>query len=243
MKLYGLNKTTLLDYPNHIACTVFCGHCNFRCPFCHNADLVLNPASQPPVLMQDFFAFLRKRKNTLEGVCITGGEPTLEPDLLDFIRSIKELGLSVKLDTNGYRPDVLESLLSQQLLDYVAMDIKSSREGYALASGLENPNLSMIEASVQLLKQSNIPYEFRTTVVKELHSREDFLSIARWIKGCQAYYLQPFRESASILYNALPPKKRLPNADTLTSYTAEELNHFIKELRESGIPAQLRGLS
>lgn len=243
MQIHGLNKTTLLDYPEHVACTVFCGHCNFRCPFCQNADLVLNPSSQPCISPEEFWNFLSKRKGMLEGVCITGGEPTLHNDLPDFIKRIKEQGLLVKLDTNGYRPDVLCKLMEENLIDYIAMDLKSSKEGYAFSAGMKNFDLNAIETSVNLLLKGNIPYEFRTTVVKELHSKEDFLSIADWIKGCRAYFLQSYTESGSILQYALSPEERLLNATALTSYTPEELKAIISLLNEKGIPAKLRGIA
>ena len=243
MQIHGLNKTTLLDYPEHVACTVFCGHCNFRCPFCQNADLVLNPSSQPCIPTDEFKDFLSKRKGMLEGVCITGGEPTLQSDLTDFISYIKELGLLVKLDTNGYRPEVLSNLMDAKLIDYVAMDLKSSKEGYTTAVGLKQFDLGAIEASVDLLLKGNVPYEFRTTVVKELHSREDFLSIAEWIKGCRSYYLQSYSESGAILQYELPLQERVLDASVLTPYTPEELKAIIALLNEKGIPAKLRGIA
>ncbi len=243
MQIHGLNKTTLLDYPEHVACTVFCGHCNFRCPFCQNADLVLNPSSQPCISEDEFWNFLIKRKGMLEGVCITGGEPTLHSDLPDFIKRIKEQGLLVKLDTNGYRPDVLCKLMEENLIDYIAMDLKSSKEGYATSVGLKKFDLSAVETSVDLLLKGNIPYEFRTTVVKELHSKEDFLSIADWIKGCRAYFLQSYTESGSILQYVLSLEDRILNANTLTPYTPEELKAIISLLNEKGIPAKLRGIA
>ncbi len=243
MQIHGLNKTTLLDYPEHVACTVFCGHCNFRCPFCQNADLVLNPASQPCIPEEEFWSFLSKRKGMLEGVCITGGEPTLHPDLVDFIARIKAQGLLVKLDTNGYRPEIIKKLMEEKLVDYIAMDLKSSKDGYALSSGLNNLNLSAVETSVDLLMQGNVPYEFRTTVVKELHSRQDFLSIAEWIKGCRAYYLQSYKESGAILQYALPESERLLPATQLTAYSPEELKSVVTLLNEKGVPAKLRGIA
>lgn len=243
MQIHGLNKTTLLDYPEHVACTVFCGHCNFRCPFCQNADLVLNPASQPCIAEDEFRSFLNKRKGMLEGVCITGGEPTLHSDLIDFISQIKEMGLLVKLDTNGYRPEILRTLIDRKLIDYVAMDLKSSKEGYALSAGLPNFDIKAVETSVSLLLQGNIPYEFRTTVVKELHGMDDFASIAEWINGCRAYYLQSYTESGSILQYALPAEERMLNATHLTPYTPEELKSVIAFLNQNGVPAKLRGIA
>lgn len=243
MHIHGLNKTTLLDYPEHVACTVFCGHCNFRCPFCQNADLVLNPSSQPCIPEDEFWSFLSKRRGMLEGVCITGGEPTLHNDLIDFISRIKEQGLLVKLDTNGYRPEILQTLMEKNLIDYVAMDLKSSREGYARSAGLHHFDIKAIEASVALLMQNNIPYEFRTTVVKELHSMEDFVSIANWIQGCRAYFLQSYTESGSILQYALAEEERILQAASLTPYTPEELKSIVTFLKEKNVPAKLRGIA
>lgn len=243
MQIHGLNKTTLLDYPEHVACTVFCGHCNFRCPFCQNADLVLNPSSQPSIPEEEFWTFLSKRKGMLEGVCITGGEPTLHKDLPDFIARIKAQGLLVKLDTNGYRPEILKKLMEENLIDYVAMDLKSSKEGYALSAGLQNFDIRAVETSVDLLMRGNIPYEFRTTVVKDLHTFQDFLSISEWIKGCRAYYLQSYTASGSILQYALPEGERLVKASTLTAYSPEELKALVSLLNEKGIPTKLRGIA
>lgn len=243
MHIHGLNKTTLLDYPEHVACTVFCGHCNFRCPFCHNADLVLNPSAQPCISEDEFWQFLSKRKGMLEGVCITGGEPTLQSDLIDFIRQIKKQGLLVKLDTNGYRPEVLTKLMEENLIDYVAMDIKSSKEGYALASGIRGISLDAIETSVDILLKGNVPYEFRTTVVKELHSKDVFLSVSQWIRGCRAYYLQPYTDSGAILHHALSPEQRIGTIQQLSAYTPAEMKDLVSYLNELEIPTVLRGIS
>ena len=243
MQIHDLNKTTLLDYPEHVACTVFCGHCNFRCPFCQNADLVLNPGSQPCIPEEEFWTFLSKRKGMLEGVCITGGEPTLHADLIDFIRRIKTQGLLVKLDTNGYRPEIIQTLMKENLVDYVAMDLKSSKEGYALSTGLSDFDIRNIETSVALLMQGNVPYEFRTTVVKELHTINDFASIAEWIKGCRAYFLQSYTESGSILQYTLPSEKRMLNAERLTPYTPEELKSIVTFLNQNNVPTKLRGIA
>lgn len=194
MRICGLNKTTLLDYPGHVAATVFTGGCNFRCPYCHNSDLVLAPGNIQEIPGQELEAFLTKRKGVLQGVCITGGEPTLQGDLAEFIRWVKGFGYLVKLDTNGYRPLVLEKLLQEQLLDYVAMDIKASKENYSLAVGMD-VELEAIEESVRLLLGSKIPYEFRTTVVKGIHRIEEFEQIGQWLAGADAYYLQAYREN------------------------------------------------
>jgi len=193
-----MNKTTLLDYPGHVAATLFTGGCNMRCPFCQNGGLVLKPQAQPEISAQEVLAFLQKRQGILEGVCITGGEPTLQPGLESFIRQARELGYLVKLDTNGYRPQVLRHLLEEGLLDYVAMDIKASREHYGMACGLLRVDLALIEQSVELLKTSYVPYEFRTTVVKGIHTAEEFAAIGQWLQGCKAYYLQNYRDSEQV---------------------------------------------
>ena len=230
MYIHGLNKTTLLDYPGHLAATVFFGRYNFRCPFCHNGSLVLDPDSQPSFSFEEILQFLKKRRSILEGVCITGGEPTLCPDLPQFLADIKDMGYLVKLDTNGYRPRTLKELCGQGLVDMVAMDIKSSREHYGAACGLAEPDLSLIEASVEFLLNGKIPYEFRTTVVRELHTEQDFISIGRWIAGCSAYYLQSFRPSDDVLQTGF------------SSYPPETLLHFQSILKEYIPNTQLRGV-
>lgn len=199
MKVHGLNKTTLLDYPGHLAATVFTGGCNFRCPFCHNRDLVLEPEGQPLIPEEEVFAHLTKRRGILEGVCVTGGEPTLQPDLPDFLRKVKKLGYLVKLDTNGYRPEVLEGLLEAGLLDYVAMDVKASPGRYGIAAGCPSLEFSKIRESISLLRQGPVPHEFRTTVVKGLHGKEEFEEIGKLLEGSSVLYLQAFRESENLI--------------------------------------------
>ena len=214
MLISGLNKTTLLDYPGRVAATVFTGGCNFRCPFCHNGGLVLSPLTQEHYTEEDILNFLKKRKNILSGVCITGGEPTIQQDLPDFIWQIKELGLAVKLDTNGSHPHMLEELIGKKQIDYVAMDIKNAPGKYQETTGVTGEGASAKEAteasgkafpvkavqqSVELLKNSNIPYEFRTTVVKELHTLQDLQEICVWIAGSPAYYLQQFEDSGQLI--------------------------------------------
>lgn len=214
MQLQGLSKLTLLDFPGHLACTVFTGACNFRCPYCHNAPLVLDPNSCPVISEEEFFDFLSSRKGKLDGVCITGGEPTLQPDLPEFIAKIKDLGLLVKLDTNGYRPEILKQLLDAQLLDMVAMDIKNSRDFYASTAGIHEASfeLERIERSISLLLQSGIRHEFRTTVTKEYHTAEHMQSIGIWLSGLggkalttpampSPYYLQNFKDSGNLVCN------------------------------------------
>lgn len=220
MKLSGLQKTTLLDYPGHVAATIFLGGCNFRCPFCHNGDLILD-SFESSCTEQEVLSFLNKRSSVLEGVCITGGEPTLHDGLEAFIRNIRSLGLLVKLDTNGYRPDILKDLCGQGLISYVAMDIKSGKTNYAKTAGLNDLDLSRIEESVNFLLHCDIPYEFRTTVVKELHSEEDFKEIGPWLTGCPHYYLQSYKDSCHVLssgFSACSRKELLKFADILSPF-------------------------
>ena len=198
MKICGLQKTTLLDFPGHVAATIFTGGCNFRCPFCHNSDLLGNDA-EVHYTDEEVLKFLTKRKGILEGVAITGGEPTLQPDLRDFILRVRELGYRIKLDTNGSRPGVLKSLCEEELIDYVAMDIKTCKERYPDVIGIPSANIGSILESVEFLKQGTVPYEFRTTVVKELHSTEDFARIGEWISGCPNYFLQNYVDSENVL--------------------------------------------
>ena len=197
MNIQGLQKLTLLDFPGHVACTVFLGGCDFRCPFCHNFELVEGP--MPTVFEEEeFFAFLEKRHGLLDGVAITGGEPCLRTDLPEFAARIREAGFSVKLDTNGSHPQMLARLLDEGLVDYVAMDVKNSREKYARTVGLPTVDLGPIDESIGLLLRGLIPYEFRTTVVQEFHEAHDFEEIGKWIAGAQHYYLQPYVERDTV---------------------------------------------
>ncbi|MBR5536256.1 MAG: anaerobic ribonucleoside-triphosphate reductase activating protein [Clostridia bacterium] len=194
----GLQKLTLLDFPGTVSCILFTKGCNFACPFCHNAALVKSD-NLPEYTEDEIFDFLKKRKGILDGVCITGGEPLIHPSLPDFIRKVRAIGYKVKLDTNGAFPERLKELMDENLLDYVAMDIKNTFSKYPETSGCENVNISDIEKSIDLLLYSNVPYEFRTTVTKELHTTEDIAFIANRIKGAQKYFLQNFTDSGDIL--------------------------------------------
>jgi pyruvate formate lyase activating enzyme len=194
MRIGGYQKMTLIDFPGKIAATVFTVGCSFRCPFCHNPELVLGSGMGTQGNQEEeFFAFLQKRKGKIEGVCITGGEPTIQKDIVKFIQKVKELGFAVKLDTNGTRPDVLKKLLDLRLLDFVAMDIKNQLKNYDKTTGVKGDK-KRIKLSVDLIMNSRVPYEFRTTVVPGIHEEKDFLEIAKWIKGANAYYLQEYRE-------------------------------------------------
>ena len=210
MRLGGLQKMTLLDFPGRVACTVFTVGCNFRCPFCHNSSLVVSPAV-PELSQDDFFAFLRKRQGLLDGVAITGGEPLLHTDMPEFIEKIRALGYAVKLDTNGAFPDRLAAILKEGLADYVAMDVKNSREKYERTAGVPGI-LPAVERSVELLRAGKTPFEFRTTLVDELHEPEDFAAIGRWLEGTERYFIQGFVDSGDILaggdaFHAASPEK------------------------------------
>lgn len=229
MKICGLQKTTLLDFPGHVAATVFTGGCNFRCPFCHNSDLLGNDASAA-YSEEEVLAFLGKRRGILEGIAITGGEPTLQPDLKDFILKARELGYRIKLDTNGYRPDILKELCEDGLVDYVAMDIKTSRERYSIVAGIPSVDMKKIEESVSFLKGGTVPYEFRTTVVKELLTADDFEKIGLWLEGCSQYFLQNFVDSENVLN------------PVYSSCTKEELLAFLEIVKPHIKYADLRGI-
>ena len=230
MSIHGLNKLTLLDYPGKIAATIFLGSCNFRCPFCHNKDLVLDPKSQPVLSADEILAFLKKRQGILDGVCITGGEPTLYHDLESLIRQIRQLDYAVKLDTNGFRPAVVKDLVGKGLLDMVAMDIKSSKTGYSEAAGIDCLDMAPICETVDFLLENHVAYEFRTTVVKELHTMESFRSIGQWISGCQAYYLQAYKESDTVIHKGFH------------SNTKEELESYRRILLETIPVVGIRGI-
>lgn len=203
LKIFGLQKLTLLDYPGKMASTIFTGGCNFRCPFCHNGDLVFLPENTAELNVDDVLSFLKKRVSILEGVCISGGEPLLQDKLKPFLRKIKKLGYAIKLDTNGTNPKKLQELVEEGLIDYVAMDIKNSKAKYAETSGLQSINLSSIEESVAYLLSDQIPYEFRTTIVKEFHTLEDMKAIGKWLKGAKAYYLQNFEDGDCVIRKGL----------------------------------------
>lgn len=198
MLIAGLQKLTLLDYPGKTACTIFTHGCNFRCPFCHNAPLVTEKA-EDLISTDELFSFLSKRKGILDGVCITGGEPTLQKELIPFMRKIKEMGFLIKLDTNGYRPDVLEEILDERLVSYIAMDIKASYDRYSDATGIKAFDFSLIEKSIELIEKSGVEHEFRTTITRELHTAEDLEKILGLFSADTPYYLQQFRDSGSLI--------------------------------------------
>ena len=221
MRLGGLQKMTLLDFPGRVACTVFTVGCNFRCPFCHNSSLVV-PSGIPELSQDDFFAFLKKRQGLLDGVAITGGEPRLHADMPELLEKIRALGYAVKLDTNGAFPDRLKAILDAGLADYVAMDIKNSREKYELTAGVTGV-LPKVEESVDLLRAGKTPFEFRTTLVDELHEPEDFAAIGPWIAGTERYFIQGFVDSGDILagaqrFHAASPEKAKACLETVKAW-------------------------
>lgn len=235
MIISGLQKMTLLDYPGKVACTVFLQGCNFRCPFCHNSDL-LGKDGPEPIPEETLLAFLKKRVGLLDAVCITGGEPTLQKDLPQLIAKIKELGYLVKLDTNGFKPEVLKSLVEAGLIDYVAMDIKNCPARYGETAGIPNMNLAPIEESIRYLLSGKVDFEFRTTVAEELHQPEDFAAIGAWLQDLDVhhtapkYFIQPYVDRESVL------------AQGLTTPTTEKLSEMLDEITPYISVGAIRGL-
>ena len=229
MKIQGLQKLTLLDYPEKVACTVFTAGCNFRCPFCHNASLVVNIPSEEQIREEEFLSFLEKRKGILEGVCITGGEPLLQPDIDTFIAKIKAMGFLVKLDTNGSYPEKLKFLAERGLIDYVAMDIKNFVDAYGITAGTDERYLEAVKESVSFLKSNTLPFEFRTTVVKHFHTKEGFEKIGQWISGTEKYYLQKFKDSGDLINGHLQ------------GCNDEEMEQFLQIVKKYVPNARIRG--
>ena len=229
MKLHGLQKMTLLDFPGKVACTVFLGGCDLRCPFCHNYELA-DGTAKPVMDDGELFAFLEKRRGLLDGVAITGGEPCLRAELPEFMAKLKGMGYAVKLDTNGTHPDMLRAILDAKLADYVAMDIKNRPEKYALTSGLETIDLAPVRESVRLLMDGDTDYEFRTTVMDELHEANDFDAIGRWIAGAKRYFLQSFTDRDTVPFG------------NLHAPSAEKLNACLDVARRYVPDTRLRGV-
>lgn len=235
MKIVGLQKLTLLDYPGRVACTVFLGGCNFRCPFCHNSQLL--DSNMPELMqMQELLEFLNKRKGILDGVCITGGEPTLHADLPQLLRQIKELGYQVKLDTNGYRPDALWSVVQDGLVDYVAMDVKNSPDAYGITVGLSAPDLEKIGQSIRFLLEGKVDYELRTTVVEPLHNEQTIAEMGRWLSSLgrgtkvRRLFLQPFADRDTVPVVGL------------VAPSAEKLEAFMGLLQPCAEKVEVRGI-
>ena len=230
MNICGYQKTSLLDYPEHVAATIFTGGCNFRCPFCHNLALLGSIDYTSLVSEDEVFAFLNKRKNVLSGICITGGEPTLQPDLDTFLKKARKLGYKIKLDTNGYQPDILFKLLKQNLIDYIAMDIKAGYSNYSKVCGFPDLNIEAIKKSIAMVENAGIDYEFRTTVVKELHTQQDFCEISEMISSKSSYYLQSFKDSGNILTSGL------------SACSKETMQNYLSMIRTKLPKSYLRGL-
>ena len=232
MLISGLQKMTLLDYPGLVACTVFTGGCNFRCPFCHNASLVLPEELQAADGgVEAVLSFLKKRQGLLDGVAVTGGEPLLHADMADFLREVKTLGYRVKLDTNGSFPDRLQSLVEEGLVDRVAMDIKNAPALYAKTAGLETMDMAAVARSKDYLLSGAVEYEFRTTDVRGLHTRESLVEAARWIAGAQAYFLQQFKDSGALI-----------DGSGLGAFSDDEMRALLTAVREVLPVAELRGV-
>ncbi len=228
MNINGLQKLTLLDYPGKVACTVFLAGCNLRCPFCHNSELLDGTAE---TVMDDamLLDFLKKRQGMLDGVAFTGGEPLLRPELPELLRRVRELGYGVKLDTNGTRPEALARILDEGLADYVAMDVKNSPARYAETCGVEQVDLAPIYASIDLLRSRAPDYEFRTTVVSQLHDTESFRAIGPMIAGAKRYFLQPFKDRDTVAFSGF------------SAPTAEELEHYCACVRPFVGQVEVRG--
>lgn len=199
MNIQGFQKMTLLDFPGRVACTVFTGGCNLRCPFCHNGGLVRTPMEHGN-MTQTVLEYLAQRRGILDGVCVTGGEPLLQPDITQFLLQVREMGYLVKLDTNGALPKRLGEVLAKGLVDYIAMDVKSSPRGYAKATG-SDLSTDVFAESMELIRGSGIPYEFRTTAVKGIHEGNDFCEIGKWLKAEDPYFIQTFVDSGNLLGN------------------------------------------
>jgi pyruvate formate lyase activating enzyme len=220
MKIGGFQKMTMLDFPGKIACTVFTYGCNLRCPFCNNATLVTHKSE---LFSEDeILAYLNKRKGILDGICITGGEPLLQADIIPFMQRVKEIGLAIKLDTNGAYPDRLKEIIDLGLVDYIAMDIKNSKEKYPLTTGIEGLDITPFEKSVEIIKNSGVDYEFRTTVVRELHTIDDMKKIAEWISGAKRYYIQCFADSGELIGEGFSAHDK----NTLEAFCQATLSHI-----------------
>ncbi len=230
MKFYGMQKMTLLDYPGYVACTLFTGGCNFRCPFCHNALLVLDLDENYTIPEEEVLAFLKKRQGLLDGVCVTGGEPLINKDIGDFLSKVKELGFKIKLDTNGTNPALLKELVSQNLVDYVAVDIKNSPEKYAETVGLKSFDMSPINQTVKFLMSGCVDYEFRTTVTKQFHTEKSMEEAARFIRGAKRYFLQNFVDSGNLIGSGI------------TGQSKEEMEKLLAVVKKYVPDSCLRGI-
>ena len=230
MVFHGFQKMTMLDFPGYVACTVFTPGCNFLCPFCHNSLLVTKVNENEMYSEDEILAYLKKRKGVIDGICISGGEPLMHDDIFDFVKKVKETGVLVKIDTNGSFPDKLKKLIDSGNIDYVAMDIKNCPEKYSKTTGIQDFDITPIRKSVELLLEGRIAYEFRTTVVKELHTPQDMVEIGELIKGADKYFLQHFIESESNIQQGL------------TALDREEMENLRNSVVRFVKNAELRGI-
>ena len=230
MIIQGLQKLTLLDFPGKVACTVFTAGCNFRCPFCHNAPLVLDTHQNPEIPQEDIFSFLQKRQGILDGVCVTGGEPLIQHGIEEFLAGIKRLGYLVKLDTNGSFPEKLRRIVEEGLADYVAMDIKNSLEKYAETVGCPGFDTTAVKESAALLMEGDVDFEFRTTAVKPFHTSEDMEAIGRWLSGAPRYFLQTFVDSGNLVGEGCAP------------FSPSEMQEFAEKARPWFKTVAIRGI-
>lgn len=229
MKISGLQKLTLLDFPDVVSCIVFTKGCNLRCPFCHNSSLVVDSKLTPEIDEEEVFSYLNKRKNILDGVVISGGEPLLQKDIKDFIVKVKTLGYKVKLDTNGVNSKLLSELIDEKLVDYVAMDIKNTFDKYDMTTGKLNSRIDNIKESIRILKKEKVPYEFRTTIVKDFHNIEDIKKILKYINGSK-YFIQNFVDNENTIKKGL------------TGFTKDELININNELKKDFTNFKIREL-
>ncbi len=238
MKIAGIQKLSMVDYPGKMACTIFFSGCNFRCPYCHNSSLVIPEQDQSYVDEEEVLKFLKKRQGLLEGVCISGGEPLLQGKaLIPFLNKIKELGYSVKLDTNGTSPDLLKQLCEEKLVDYVAMDIKNSRKNYGKAVGIEETRrdilLEKVQESARYLMEAPVEYEFRTTLVKGIHEPQDIADMVEWIGKASVWYLQNYKDSGAILS---------PNSCKMEPFSENEMELFAKTAKDYNLNVVVRNV-
>ncbi|MCF0142330.1 MAG: anaerobic ribonucleoside-triphosphate reductase activating protein [Parasporobacterium sp.] len=230
MRFSGLSKLTLLDFPGTVACTLFTAGCNFRCPYCHNASLVTGTNDEYVIPEDEIWTFLKKRQGIIEGVAITGGEPMLHKGLPDFFRQVRDLGYKIKCDTNGTNPAMLKQVVSEGLVDYIAMDIKDSPELYPIATGIDRPDMEAVTESKEFLLEGRCDYEFRTTVVKGIHTPESIRGAALWIKGARRYFLQGFKDSGELL-----------KGEGLEAFTEEEMKALAGSIQDIIPAVEIRG--
>ena len=229
MRICGLQKLSMVDYPGKLAATVFTGGCNLRCPFCHNALLVTRLGESPTITEEEVLSFLSGRKGLLDAMVLSGGEPLMHPDAIDFLEKVRKLGFAIKVDTNGCYPDALKAILARGLADYVAMDIKNCPEKYAETVGIPGFSTENVEKSLSLLRSSGIPYELRTTVVRQFHTPEDLDAIGRWLGDTPAYYLQNFKDSGNLIQSGL------------SGFSSEELQHLANSAQKHLKTVMIRG--